>query len=130
LALLGVAASALVAREASAADALALSWDAPLGCPSAAEVREAALRTASSDVASEPLEAEVHVDHRERWTVTIRTRRSGVLATERHLEAASCAASCRRDRGDPLPRHDAGVPARARTCTCARIRLDDASSCL
>ena len=92
LAVLGVAASALVARGASAAEPLSLVWNAPAGCPREEEVRQAALGAAAADVVREPLEAEVHIDRGERWTARIRTRRGGVRAAERHLEAASCSA--------------------------------------
>ncbi|MDB5220802.1 MAG: hypothetical protein JWO86_8729, partial [Myxococcaceae bacterium] len=62
LAVLAAATVALGAREAAASEALQLAWEAPAGCPSAESVREAALRTATTDVASgpsAPLEADV-----------------------------------------------------------------------
>ena len=90
--LLTFAAAALLAREARADEDLQLSWQAPVGCPSAEQVRDAALRTASHAARREPLEADVRVEHGERWAVIIRTRRAGVPAAERRLEATSCSA--------------------------------------
>lgn len=88
--LLGALALVLASREAAAGDDLRLSWRAPEGCPSEAHVREATLRAAPEGGAREPLDAEVSVDHGERWTVTIRAARAGVVAAERHLDASSC----------------------------------------
>jgi hypothetical protein len=85
------AACLLAAPPAFAGEPLRLSWQAPKGCPTADHVKDAALR-ASGDVGREPLEADVRVEHAERWTVTIRTHRANVAAAERHLEATSCAA--------------------------------------
>ena len=81
----------LVAKEAAAED-LRLSWRAPAGCPSSEHVRDAALRSAGTDAAREPLEAEARVEHGDRWRVTILTTRNGTPSAERRLEAASCAA--------------------------------------
>lgn len=89
-ALLAVAAT-LVAREATAED-LRLSWHAPPGCPTERQVRDAALRTVPSEAPREHLDAEVEVERGERWTVTIRTKRAGIAAAERRLDATSCEA--------------------------------------
>lgn len=80
-------AASLVAARADAADLLRLSWDAPSGCPSGDSVRAAAVRNAPP--AAVPLEADAVVSHRDRWTVTLRTRRPDASG-ERVLEAASC----------------------------------------
>jgi hypothetical protein len=91
ISVLVVVASALVAREAAAED-LHLSWSAPEGCPSEHQVREAALRAASTETPRDALDAQALVDRGERWTVTIRMKRAGLVAAERHLEATSCGA--------------------------------------
>ena len=87
--LFGVA-LAFVAQRASADD-LALAWRAPEGCPAATEVHDAAMRSAGD--AHEPLEADVQVDRADsdRWTVVVRTKRGGIAAAERRLDATSCA---------------------------------------
>lgn len=89
LATFALIATSLVASRADAADLLRLSWDAPAGCPSGESVRTAAVRNAPSSAV--PLEADAIVAHRERWTVTLRTRRAEGSG-ERVLEASSCSA--------------------------------------
>ena len=91
--LVTLVASALVAGKAVAGDDLRLSWQAPAGCPQASQVRDAALRAVARERRDgEPLEADARVEHGERWTVVIRTRRAGVAAAERRLDATSCGA--------------------------------------
>lgn len=91
-----VVASALIARSALAGEeGLTLSWQAPAGCPSASELRDATLRTAGEATAREPIDARVRVeqtDRGERWSVTIQTTRAGITSAERRLQASSCAA--------------------------------------
>jgi hypothetical protein len=82
-------AASLVGSRADAAEVLRFSWDAPNGCPSGESVRAAALRNAPA--AAIPLEADAVVSHRDRWSVTLRTRRADASG-ERVLEAASCTA--------------------------------------
>jgi hypothetical protein len=96
----------LAARDASARERFRLSWSAPAGCPTAEDVRAAALRGAEPDVpdrnaaapavVDEPeLEASARVSSRQvgavtQWTVELQTRR-GALTGERTIEASSCA---------------------------------------
>jgi hypothetical protein len=82
-------AASLAGARADAAELLRLSWDAPSECPSAESVRSAAVRNAPA--AAIPLEADAVVSHRDRWTVTLKTRRPEASG-ERVLEAASCTA--------------------------------------
>lgn len=89
LAAFGFVAASLVGSRADAAELLRLSWDAPNGCPSGESVRSAAVRNAPASAV--PLEADAVVSHRDRWTVTLRTRRPEASG-ERVLEAASCTA--------------------------------------
>ncbi|MBX3190028.1 MAG: hypothetical protein KF819_23585 [Labilithrix sp.] len=81
-----------LASSRASADDLRLAWDAPKECPSADDVRAAALKSAKGEAASETLEADARVERGERWRVTLRTRRAGVASAERQLEAASCEA--------------------------------------
>jgi len=83
-------AATLDAARAGAED-LRLSWRAPAGCPSGARVRDAALKN-TGRAGVEPLEADVQVEHAERWKVTIRSTRNGIAADERTVEGASCEA--------------------------------------
>lgn len=81
-----------LAPRAARAD-LHISWRAPQGCPSEGNVREATLRTsgAGSEDRGDRIEAEITVDRLDdRWTATIHTKRAGVSAEERKLEATSC----------------------------------------
>jgi hypothetical protein len=84
-----VVAASLAGSRADAADLLRLSWEAPAGCPSGETVRSAAVRNAPPSAI--PLEADAIVSHRDRWTVTLKTRRPEASG-ERVLEAASCSA--------------------------------------
>lgn len=86
-----VAVAALVPRPAKADD-LRLSWRAPDGCPSEAEVLRAAVRHVSASTPGQVLEAEARIPQVEqRWTLTVRTSRAGEVADERHLDATTCA---------------------------------------
>lgn len=87
---LAALAVALAAPRAWAGE-LHLSWRAPDGCPSQKQVHDAAVRSAEAS-SGEALDADARVEHGDRWSVTIRTTRSGSAAAERRLEAASCGA--------------------------------------
>lgn len=89
LAAFGFLAASLAGARADAAELLRLSWDAPKGCPSGESVRSAAVRNAPASAIA--LEADAVVSHRDRWTVTLKTRRPEASG-ERVLEAASCTA--------------------------------------
>jgi hypothetical protein len=88
-ALLVVAAAAPARAEVP----LTLTWDAPAGCPTAADVRAEVERLVRFPPgrAPSPLVAEGHVEARDgRWRLRLRTERDG-LPGERELEADSCA---------------------------------------
>ncbi|MBX3222487.1 MAG: hypothetical protein KF795_18360 [Labilithrix sp.] len=74
-------------------DVLRLTWTAPTGCPSGADVRAATLRVAETrDGVSDVLEAQARVERRddgEGWRVRLRTRRGATIG-EREIEAATC----------------------------------------
>jgi len=89
---LTLAAGALLASRANA-DELRLSWRAPIGCPTSAHVRDAAVRTAARDGLAdrgEVLEADAVVKRDRLWRVSLVTRRGGTTSAERTLEASSC----------------------------------------
>jgi hypothetical protein len=91
-----VVASLLVlgaAAPARAAAPLTLTWLAPTGCPTAADVRAEVDRLVRFPPGQAPpaLIAEGHVENRDgRWRLRLRTERDG-LPGERELEADSCA---------------------------------------
>ncbi len=87
LVVLGVS---LIPRAAAAE--LRLSWNAPKECPTESYVRDAVSRTASPNASREAVDADVFVEHGDRWSVTIRTKRAGVVAADRRLDATSCEA--------------------------------------
>jgi hypothetical protein len=79
------------ARTASAGE-LALTWTAPPGCPTTSELRDAVLRGGAGAEPGERIEAVAHVEHGDRWSVTLQTSRAGIASPERRLEATSCRA--------------------------------------
>jgi hypothetical protein len=83
----------VVPAARAAAVPLDLTWDAPAGCPSAADVVAEVERLAHEPSTEAPtrLAAEAHIEPRDaRWHLRLLTRRDGV-AGERVLEADSCA---------------------------------------
>jgi hypothetical protein len=81
------------AAPARAAAPLTLTWLAPTGCPTAADVRAEVDRLVRfpPGQAPPPLVAEGHVENRDgRWHLRLRTEREG-LPGEREIEADSCA---------------------------------------
>lgn len=83
----------LVASGARADDArsgLALTWDAPRGCPSRDAVVTAATRGRREKQDAE-LRADAKITKGAAWHVVLRTSQAGAPDGERRLEAASCA---------------------------------------
>ena len=87
----------IAASRAEAAAPLTLTWDAPAGCPTAADVRaeyERLVRSSSGRTLP-ALTAEAHIEPRgPRWALRLRTVRDGIPG-ERELEADSCASLAR-----------------------------------
>lgn len=84
------------AAEGAGDDSLRLTWRAPAGCPSEADVRGATLRTVEADArgakAAPVLEASADVTAAKAgapWRVVLRTKR-GAATGERAIEASSC----------------------------------------
>ena len=84
------------AGSARAEDDLKLTWRAPAGCPSADDVRGAALKSvppSARDAKQGPLEADALVERSSAsaWTVKLTTKRAGSTG-ERQLVGSSCRA--------------------------------------
>jgi hypothetical protein len=81
-----------VADDAASTEALALSWDAPPGCPSRTQVLAEVARLLGGTIAMPQggsVEARASVVQGPKWSVSLTTRNAG-QAGRRSLEAASC----------------------------------------